>query len=131
MTRSVRCCLFLEGLGTTGLIATGYHTRSRRGSGLRNPLQVNKMPMLVETFVSRASARQRRGRAGRVRPGTAFHLFSSRTSALLPEYSLPEMKRTALDDLVLQVPRLVSLLFYVSTWLLRSSMVPCPSMVCV
>ena len=61
------------------------------------------MPMLVETFVSRASARQRRGRAGRVRPGTAFHLFSSRTNTLLPEYALPEMKRTALDDLVLQI----------------------------
>ena len=64
---------------------------------------VNQMPMLVETFVPRASARQRRGRAGRVRPGMAFHLFSSRTHSLLPEYALPEMKRVALDDLVLQI----------------------------
>jgi len=38
--------------------------------------EVNEMPTLVETWVSRASAKQRRGRAGRVREGSAYHLFS-------------------------------------------------------
>lgn len=38
--------------------------------------EVNETPTLVECWLSRASAKQRRGRAGRVRPGTAYHLFS-------------------------------------------------------
>jgi len=31
---------------------------------------------LVETFVAQSNAAQRRGRAGRVREGVAFHLFT-------------------------------------------------------
>lgn len=38
--------------------------------------EINETPTLVECWVSRASAKQRRGRAGRVRPGVAYHLFS-------------------------------------------------------
>jgi HrpA-like RNA helicase len=38
--------------------------------------EINETPTLVETWVSRASAKQRRGRAGRVRPGVAYHMFS-------------------------------------------------------
>jgi HrpA-like RNA helicase len=41
---------------------------------------LNKMPMLVETFISKAAARQRRGRAGRVRPGVCYHMFSSKVA---------------------------------------------------
>ena len=36
------------------------------------------MALLVEDWVSRASAKQRRGRAGRVRPGKCFSLFTRR-----------------------------------------------------
>ena len=37
-----------------------------------------RMALLVEDWVSRASAKQRRGRAGRVRPGKCFSLFTRR-----------------------------------------------------
>jgi HrpA-like RNA helicase len=38
--------------------------------------EINETPQLVECWVSRASAKQRRGRAGRVRPGIAYHMYS-------------------------------------------------------
>lgn len=55
------------------------------------------------SWVSRASARQREGRAGRCRPGVCFHLFSRLRSASLPEFQAPEIKRTPLEELCLQV----------------------------
>jgi len=66
--------------------------------------EVNETPTLEECWVSRASAKQRRGRAGRVRPGIAYHLFSSHTNDNdLKEYQLPEMLRVGIEDLVLQI----------------------------
>ena len=66
--------------------------------------EIAQMQTLVECWVSRASAKQRRGRAGRVRPGIAYHMYSSHTNNdTLEEYQLPEMLRVGLEDLVLQV----------------------------
>lgn len=65
---------------------------------------LNKMPTLVECWVSKASARQRKGRAGRVKPGFCWHLYSSHThNNVLEDYQLPEMLRVGLEDLVLQI----------------------------
>ena len=46
---------------------------------------INRMPQLMETWVSRANSRQRRGRAGRVRPGHAFFLFTRERSKNMAE----------------------------------------------
>ncbi|KAG5188233.1 hypothetical protein JKP88DRAFT_267647 [Tribonema minus] len=55
---------------------------------------MNSIPTLEECWVSRASAKQRRGRAGRVRPGVCFHMCSSVTyKRVLAEFQLPEMLR--------------------------------------
>ena len=56
---------------------------------------------LQETWVSAASARQRRGRAGRVRPGACFKLFSRRTAAKLAADTAPEVMRAPLEGLCL------------------------------
>lgn len=59
---------------------------------------------LEEVYVSRAAARQRRGRAGRVRPGVAFHLVTrSQHDTEFADFPIPEMLRTSLEDIVLQI----------------------------
>ena len=111
------------------------------------------MSSLKTVWCSRAAAKQRAGRAGRVRKGTCWRLYprswwggeevkvqeikeeeeeapaattpadakeghidrptnQSRRRAVasvLPEYTVPEMQRTALEDLVMQVLLLESL----------------------
>ncbi len=65
---------------------------------------LNKMPTLTECWVSKASARQRKGRAGRVKPGYCWHLYSTHThDNVLDDYQLPEMLRVGLEDLILQI----------------------------
>jgi hypothetical protein len=61
------------------------------------------MSLLQSTWTSAASEKQRRGRAGRCQPGVAMHLYSRSRAAQLAPFQLPELHRTNLDELCLQV----------------------------
>ncbi|KAL0870333.1 hypothetical protein ABMA27_005350 [Loxostege sticticalis] len=52
-------------------------------------------------WTSRACCQQRAGRAGRTRPGLAFHLCSRRRAKALPLHAVPEILRVPLQELCL------------------------------
>ncbi|KAJ4920737.1 hypothetical protein JOQ06_024568 [Pogonophryne albipinna] len=63
----------------------------------------SQMSSLVETFVSKASALQRQGRAGRVRNGFCFRLYPKFRFDSFMDYSIPEILRVPLEELCLHI----------------------------
>ena len=61
---------------------------------------------LIETTVSRASCNQRKGRAGRTHEGTCYRLFGRKDFDTRPEYTLEEIYRTDLSEVVLRMAEL-------------------------
>ncbi|XP_059076039.1 DExH-box ATP-dependent RNA helicase DExH1 isoform X2 [Cryptomeria japonica] len=67
---------------------------------------VNKLSSLSSSWISKASAHQRKGRAGRVRPGVCYHLYPRIIYDAMPQFQLPEILRTPLEGLCLQIKSL-------------------------
>jgi ATP-dependent RNA helicase DHX57 len=63
----------------------------------------SRIGRLEETWVAQANATQRRGRAGRVKPGVCYKLFSREKWANLLAQPVPELHRTPLDQLCLHI----------------------------
>jgi len=61
---------------------------------------------LVETPISKASCNQRKGRAGRTRPGTCYRLYSRKDFENRPLYTTEEIFRTDLSEVVLRMAEL-------------------------
>lgn len=61
---------------------------------------------LVVVPISQASANQRAGRAGRVRAGKAFRLYTEEEFEKLPAATVPEMQRSELAPVILQLKAL-------------------------
>mmetsp|Transcript_12537 Transcript_12537/g.22733 ORF Transcript_12537/g.22733 Transcript_12537/m.22733 type:complete len:1346 (-) Transcript_12537:420-4457(-) len=63
-----------------------------------------KMSTLTEMWISQASAKQRAGRAGRVKSGTCYRMFTSRAAiADFDEYTMPQMLTQSLESIALQI----------------------------
>ena len=66
-----------------------------------------RMSSLEDVLVSKSNAKQRRGRAGRVKPGTCVHLVSRHDYATqMHQQQQPEVRRVPLEQLVLRVKAL-------------------------
>lgn len=64
---------------------------------------VYKIQRLKEFWISRSSAEQRKGRAGRTGPGVCYRIYSEEEYAAFEEFSLPEIKKCPLDSVLLQM----------------------------
>nr|XP_044989840.1 probable ATP-dependent RNA helicase DHX34 [Jaculus jaculus]XP_044989841.1 probable ATP-dependent RNA helicase DHX34 [Jaculus jaculus]XP_044989842.1 probable ATP-dependent RNA helicase DHX34 [Jaculus jaculus] len=62
-----------------------------------------KLQRLQEFWISQASAEQRKGRAGRTGPGVCYRLYAESDYDAFAPYPVPEIRRVALDALVLQM----------------------------
>ncbi|WVR06931.1 hypothetical protein IAU60_003967 [Kwoniella sp. DSM 27419] len=81
----------------TCVIDSGKHREMRYD-------EKRQLSRLVEAYIARSNAKQRRGRAGRVQEGLAFHLFTkARHDTQLAEHPIPEMLRLSLQDLALRI----------------------------
>ncbi|KXT02088.1 hypothetical protein AC578_6690 [Pseudocercospora eumusae] len=81
----------------TCVIDTGKHKEMRFD-------ERRQMSRLIQSFIAKANAKQRRGRAGRVQQGLCFHLFTKhRFEHMMVEQQTPEMLRLSLQDLVMRV----------------------------
>ena len=85
--------------GITGVIDTGLARISRWSSRTK----VQRLP--IEP-VSQASAQQRSGRCGRVAAGVAIRLYSEEDFLARPEFTEPEILRTSLASVILQMTSL-------------------------
>jgi len=78
-------------------------------SGLARIKRFNPRTSIEELqieFISAASMRQRRGRCGRVADGVCIHLYSDDDAARAQPYTDPEIRRSALADVILQMAAL-------------------------
>ncbi len=76
---------------------------SARISRYSHRLKVQRLPIEA---VSKASANQRAGRCGRVAPGICIRLYSEDDFAERPDYTEPEIQRTNLASVILQMTAL-------------------------
>jgi ATP-dependent RNA helicase DHX57 len=61
------------------------------------------MSLLEEQWVTRAAARQRRGRAGRTQPGVCYKVYSRKQEAKMGKYPVPEILRVPLESVLLTI----------------------------
>lgn len=63
----------------------------------------NNMVKLEEVWASRAACKQRRGRAGRVKAGQCFKLYTRNAEAKMAERNEPEIRRVPLEQISLAI----------------------------
>ncbi|MBE9540612.1 MAG: ATP-dependent helicase HrpB [Proteobacteria bacterium] len=103
-TEGVRKIVLATNIAETSLTIEGIHTVVDSGL-VREPVfdPATGMTRLDTRRVSRASAEQRMGRAGRLAPGHCYRLWSEEQHHQLPAQTTPEIRQADLASLTLQL----------------------------
>ena len=92
---------------TFSLFDTNFPILKVIDSGLVREVRHSKrasISTLATDWCSRASSEQRKGRAGRVRPGICCKLYSTRTfQTAMKSQSMPELQRVPLEEVCLNI----------------------------
>ncbi|XP_044131856.1 3'-5' RNA helicase YTHDC2 [Bufo gargarizans] len=81
---------------------------------------LNHVTMLKMVWISKASAIQRKGRAGRCRPGVCFRLFSRLRFQNMLEFQTPELLRMPLHELCLHTKLLAPINSPIADFLMKA-----------
>ncbi|XP_053726365.1 3'-5' RNA helicase YTHDC2 isoform X1 [Synchiropus splendidus] len=85
---------------------------------------ISHVSMLKSVWISKASALQRKGRAGRCRPGVCFRLYSRLRFNSMLEFQVPQLQRMALQELCLQTKMLAPSLCSIADFLSKAPQPP-------
>ncbi|XP_044019981.1 probable ATP-dependent RNA helicase DHX34, partial [Aphidius gifuensis] len=100
----VRKCIVSTNIAETSITIDGI--RFVADSGKVKEMSYDptcKMQKLKEFWISKASAEQRKGRAGRTGPGVCYRIYTEEEYDGLDKYSTPEIQRVPLDSLLLSM----------------------------
>lgn len=103
-TAGTRKVVLATAIAETSLTIEGVRVVIDSGQQRRAIFDPNSgMTRLITTRVSKASAEQRKGRAGRIEPGVCYRLWSAEEQAVLVEFTPPEIQEADLVSLVLEL----------------------------
>ncbi|XP_018310380.1 probable ATP-dependent RNA helicase DHX34 isoform X2 [Mycetomoellerius zeteki] len=100
----VRKCIVATNIAETSITIDGIRFVADSGKVKEMSYDPScKMQRLKEFWISKASAEQRKGRAGRTGPGVCYRIYSEEEYKILEKYSTPELQRVPLDSSLLQM----------------------------
>lgn len=100
----MRKCIVSTNISETSITVDGIRFIVDSGKMKEMTYDPNyKMQRLKELWISKASANQRKGRAGRTGPGICYRLYSEKEYDELENYSKAEIHRVPLESLLLQM----------------------------
>ncbi|MDY0250936.1 MAG: ATP-dependent helicase HrpB [Pseudomonas sp.] len=100
----LRKVVLATAIAETSLTIEGVRVVIDSGQQRRAVFDPNSgMTRLITGRVSKASAEQRKGRAGRIEPGVCYRLWSEAEQAALTEFTPPEIQEADLVSLVLEL----------------------------
>ncbi|KAG1519546.1 hypothetical protein G6F52_008518 [Rhizopus delemar] len=100
----VRKCIISSNIAETSITIDGIRFIIDSGKVKEmNHDPASNMSRLSEFWISKASAKQRTGRAGRTGPGECFRFYSENEFHHLHDFAIPEIQRASLEPLLLQI----------------------------
>ncbi|KAJ3354911.1 DEAH (Asp-Glu-Ala-His) box polypeptide 34 [Entophlyctis luteolus] len=99
----IRKCILSTNIAETSVTIDGVRFIIDSGRVKETSFDAStRLSRLSEFWISKSSAKQRTGRAGRTGPGECFRFYTAREHDALNEFPVPEILRTPLEPLLLQ-----------------------------